>query len=88
MQILEASKLFESRTDIHRCVKNKSIKINGQQVENVNDEIEVGDFLNFAWFPSGIEMMREHGKVFLVVSKGKKERALLKVVEDNIEILF
>jgi RNA-binding protein YlmH len=88
MQVLEASKLFDSRTDIHRQVKNKAVKINGQPVDDVNETIELGDFLNFTWFPNAIEMMREHGRTLLVVSRGKKDRGLVKVVGDNIEVLF
>lgn len=87
IEVLEASKLFDSRSDIHKCVKNKSVKINNQQVENVNDPIEIGDFLNFAWFPMGAELIRKHGNVFLVVGKGKKTHSLLMVVGDKIENL-
>ena len=88
MQVLEASRLFESRTDIHRQVKNKAVKINGQPVDDVNETIEVGDFLNFIWFPHAAELMQQHGGTLLVISRGKKDRGLLKVVGDNIEVLF
>lgn len=88
MQVLEASRLFESRTDIHRQVKNKAVKINGQPVEDVNEQIELGDFLNFFWFPHAAELMQQHGRTLLVVSRGKKERGLVKVVGDSIEVLF
>lgn len=84
MEVLEASKIFDSRSDIHKNIKNKSVKINGVQVENVNDLIEVGDFINFIWFHGGAELVRKHGKVFLVVTKGKKNNALLRVVDDKI----
>lgn len=86
MNTFEANKLFTSHSDIHKHIKNKAVKINNQPVEDVNEEIEIGDFLNFAFFPHAIELMREHGRVFLVIGKGKKDRALLKVVDDNIEI--
>jgi RNA-binding protein YlmH len=88
MQVLEASKLFESRTDIHRQVKNKAVKINGQPVDDVNETIELGDFLNFTCFPNAIEMMRLHGRTLLAVAKGKKDRALVKIVDDTVEVLF
>lgn len=85
MEVLEGSKLFSSRSDIHKHVKNKAVKINNQTVDDVNEEIEIGDFLNFAFFPHGLELMRQHGRVFIVVSKGKKDRALLKIKDNNIE---
>jgi RNA-binding protein YlmH len=88
MQVLEASRIFESRTDIHRQVKNKAVKINGQLVEDVNETIELGDFLNFVWFPHAAELIQQHGRTLLVVARGKKERGLVKVVGDNIEVLF
>jgi RNA-binding protein YlmH len=88
MQVLAASRLFESRTDIHRQVKNKAVRINGQPIDDVNEIIELGDFLNFTWFPNAIELMRLHGCTLLAVAKGKKDRALVKVVKDSIEVLF
>lgn len=87
MQVLEASRLFDSRTDIHRQLKNRAVKINGQSVEDPNETIELGDFLHFVWFPHAVELMRKHGNTLLVVSRGKKDRALVKVVNDNIEVL-
>jgi hypothetical protein len=32
--------------------------------------------------------MQQHGRTLLVVARGKKERGLVKVVGDNIEVLF
>lgn len=87
MQVLEASKLFENRSDIHKNIKNKSIKINNVQVEDVNETIEVGDFLNFVWFHGAVELMRNHGNTFLVVAKGKKQRSLIRVVGGTIQNL-
>jgi RNA-binding protein YlmH len=86
MQVLEASTLFTSRSDVHKHVKNKAVKLNGQPVEDVNEEIELGDFLNFTWFPHAVELMREHGRVFIIVGKGKKDRVLLKIVGDQITV--
>ena len=86
MQVLEASTLFTSRSDIHKHVKNKAVKINGQPVTDVNEEIELGDFLNFTWFPHAVKLMREHGRVFIVVGKGTKNRVLLKIVGDQITV--
>lgn len=69
-------------------MKNKAVKINGQPVDDVNETIELGDFLNFIWLPNAVEMMRLHGRTLIVVAKGKKDRALVKIMGDNIEVLF
>lgn len=88
MQVLQASDLFSSNSDILRCVKQKSVKINGQTVDDVNEDIEIGDFLNFAFFPGAWEMMQQHGRSLLVVAKGKKERALVRVDGNDCRIIF
>lgn len=87
MEVLEASKLFENRSDIHKNIKSKSVKINNVQVENVNDVIEIGDFLNFAWFHGALEIIKKHGNKFLVVAKGKKTRSLLMIEGETIHNL-
>lgn len=86
MEVLKASKLFTSNTDIIRFVKQKGVKINGELVEDVNEVIEKGDFLNFVWFPHAFEFVKQHGLNLLIVAKGKS-RVLLKVNGEDIEIL-
>lgn len=88
LQVLQSSDLFSSNSDIFRYVKQKSVKINGQVVDDVNEEIEIGDFLNFTFFPGAWDLMREHGRSLLVVAKGKKERALVRVEGDICQIIF
>lgn len=85
LQVLEASGLFESRSEIRNQVKNKSVKINGLTVEDLNETIEAGDFIPFGFRPGGLELIRKHGRVFLIVGKGKKDRTLLRVVGEEIE---
>lgn len=83
-QVLEASGLFESNSDIRTIVKQKGCKINGQVVDNINEEIELGDFLNFVWlFPGAAQAVQEHGPCFLLVSRGKKQKNLLRVMPDG-----
>ena len=85
LQVLEASGLFESRSEIRNQVKNKSVKINGLTVEDVNEPIEAGDFIPFAFRPGGLELIRKHGNTFLIVAKGKKDRTLVRVVGEEIQ---
>lgn len=84
--ILDASNLFTSTSDMLRALKNKAIKINGLQIEDLNEEIEHGDFLNFVWLQGAIQLVREHGLVFLAVSRGKDamSKAIVKKEEDNL----
>lgn len=83
LQVAEASGLFESRTEIRKAIKQKSLKINGQSVDTPEELIEEGDFLNFWTFQHGPQLMLKHGNVFLVVGHGKKERVLLKLLPDG-----
>lgn len=87
MEVLKASQLFTSNTDIFRFVKQKGVKINGELVEDVNEVIEKGDFINFIWRQGAIDLVKEHGLTLLIVAKGKT-RALVKVVNDSAELLF
>lgn len=87
--VLNASKLFESQTQIRNAMKNKAIKINGQVVDDLNEVIEHGDFLNFIWFCGGAKLVREHGAIFLAVSRGKDfaSKTLLKLIDGELIII-
>lgn len=88
MDVLTASGLFSSNSDIHRTVKQNGVKLNGVLVDDVNEQIEPGDFINFAWFQGGTDMMKVHGRTLLLVSKGKRNKALIKVSgESGCELL-
>ena len=82
--VLLASGLFESRSDIFRTIKSKGAKINGLVVDSADEKIEPADFLNFLWTNGqAADMMVTHGPVFLMVSRGKRQRALVKVLPDG-----
>jgi tyrosyl-tRNA synthetase len=86
---IEASGLFESKTEIRKAMNNKAIKINGQVVDNLEETIEHGDFLNFVWFCGGADWVKEHGPIFLAVSAGKKavSKVILKVEKEKLVVV-
>lgn len=88
-EVLEASKLFTSTSDMIRALKNKAIKINGLAIEDLNEEITTGDFLNFVWLQGAMELVKEQGLVFLAVSRGKDamSKAIVKKEEDRFVCL-
>lgn len=75
-QVLFSSNLFSSNGDMIRNIKQKCVKINGILIESLNEEIELGDFQNFIWFPGAINLIKQHGLNFLVVQKGKQKTLL------------
>ena len=84
MEVLTASDLFSSGNDLRTVVKQRGARINGQVVDSIDEEIEIGDFLNFVWlFPGAATMVQKHGPVFLMVSRGKKQKTILKVAADG-----
>lgn len=91
--ILLSTSLFSSKNDCMRLVNQKGVKLNGQLVTNMNEEIEIGDFINFLLLPeqgltsgvSRLELVKEHGLCLLHVARGKSH-ALVKVKE-RIEVL-
>lgn len=88
LDVLEASGLFESRSEIRKSLKNKSIKINNIVVDDLEEKIEHGDFLNFVWLCGGADLVQQHGPVFLSVSAGKKwsSKCILRLVDTKFDV--
>jgi len=83
-EILMSSGLFTSKSDAIRTIKQKGVKVNNVQVEDFNEKLEIGDFLNFIWFNNALEMIKDKNNQnnFLVVAKGKS-KVLLQVNNDK-----
>ena len=87
--ILTAAQLFKSKTEMRKAIQNKAVKINTQQPDNLEEKIELGDFLNFVWMSGAAEMVKIHGTNLLAVSAGKSadSKAIVKLTPNGLELL-
>lgn len=86
--ILLQSTLFTSKSDVVRMIRQRGVKVNGVLVEDFNEPLELGDFLNFIWLPKATEIIyQDKINNYLMIAKGKS-RTIVRVWESKIEVLI
>ena len=82
LEVIEASELFSSRSDIRRNVAQDGIRMNGILVEDedLNEPLVVGDFINLFMDGRGLQLSKSFGTHQLIlIERGKRKKALLEV---------
>lgn len=90
LEVLEASQLFDSRSDVRRNARQGGVKMNGVVVDDVelNDSLVVGDFINLFMDGRGFPLSRSFGTHQLIlVERGKKAKSLIRVDNLGTEVL-
>lgn len=90
LEVIEASELFTSRSDVRRNVRQGGVKVSGVSVDEdeLNDSLMVGDFINLFMDGRGLPLSNSFGTHQLIlIERGKRKKALLRVDENGTEVL-
>ena len=81
------SGILDSTSKIIRAIQQKGLKINNVVPDSINEEIEIGDFLNGAWIKGMRELWEEQQTKQILCIKFGKLGKIVKIINDDVIVL-